>query len=151
MPNEPHEQEQQTTLWKSDDRIVPLKREDQSRGSKPGNAGAGKADRPSRDSDIPPTAPSGGSSVLERLDRITQRAETHPEETFNNLFSLFTHELLWYAFRKLQRDYGNKPYHIELGPDKYPRILEAGKRIRVFATRQATMCSSGEERLSGCG
>ncbi len=92
------------TLRKSDDRIVPLKREDQSRGSKPGNAGAGKAVRPSRDPSAPPTVLSGGSSVLDRLDRITKRAETHPEEAFNNLFSLLTYELLWYAFRKLKRD-----------------------------------------------
>lgn len=37
MPDKPHTQGRQTTLRKSDDRIVPLKREDQSRGSKPGN------------------------------------------------------------------------------------------------------------------
>ncbi len=42
--------------------------------------------------------------MLDRLDRITRRAETHPEEAFNNLFSLFNHELLWHAFRKLKRD-----------------------------------------------
>jgi len=82
------------TWGKSDDRIVPLKREDQSRGSKPGNAGAGKAARPSRDSDDPSPTPSGGSSVLDRLDRITNRAETHPKEAFNNLFSLLNDELL---------------------------------------------------------
>ena len=104
MPNKPHKQGRQTTLRKSDDRIVPLKREDQPRGSKPGNSGAGKAVRPSRDSADAPTTPSGGSSVLDRLDRITKRAETHPEAAFNNLFSLLTYELLWYAFRKLKRD-----------------------------------------------
>ena len=80
---------------KSDDLIVLLKRESQSGGSKPGNSGAGKAVRPSRDSgDTPPTL-SGGHSVFERLDRITKRAETHPEGVFNNLFSLLTYELLW--------------------------------------------------------
>ena len=104
MPNKPHQRERQTTTWKSDDRIVPLKREVPSRGSKPGNAGAGKAVRPSRDSDGSPTTPSGGSSVLDRLDRITKRAEAHPEEVFNNLFSLLSYELLWHAFRKLKRD-----------------------------------------------
>jgi RNA-directed DNA polymerase len=104
MPNKPHKQERQTTRWKSDDRIVPLKREVQLRGSKPGNAGAGKAIRPSRDSSDALPTPSGGSLVLDRLDRITERAETHPEEEFNNLFSLLTYELLWYAFRKLKRD-----------------------------------------------
>jgi group II intron reverse transcriptase/maturase len=81
-----------------------LKRENRSRGSKPGNAGAGKAVRPSRDSSDPPPTPSGGTSVLDRLDRITKRAEAHPEEEFNNLFSLLTNELLWYAFRRLKRD-----------------------------------------------
>ncbi|MEZ6099791.1 MAG: group II intron reverse transcriptase/maturase [Pirellulaceae bacterium] len=91
-------------LGKSDDRIVPLKREDQSRVSKPGNAGAGKAVRPSRETDRTSTVLSDGSSMLTRLDRITHRAETHPEESFNNLFSLLTYELLWHAFRKLQRD-----------------------------------------------
>ena len=52
MPDKPHKQERQTTLWKSDDRIGPVKCAGQARGSKPGNAGAGKAVRPSRDSDI---------------------------------------------------------------------------------------------------
>ncbi|WP_146579077.1 reverse transcriptase family protein [Neorhodopirellula pilleata] len=41
--------------------------------------------------------------MLTRLDRITQRAKTHPEEVFNNLFSLLDEELLWYAFRRLKR------------------------------------------------
>ena len=104
MPNKPHKQGRQTTRWKSDDRIVPLKREAQSRGSKPGNAGAGKAVRPSRDSSDAPATPSGGSTVFDRLDRITKRAETHPDEVFNNLFSLLTYELLWDAFWKLKRD-----------------------------------------------
>jgi len=42
--------------------------------------------------------------VLNRLDRITTRAERHPEATFNNVYSLLTYELLWYAFRKLKRN-----------------------------------------------
>ena len=50
--------------------IVPLKRDVQSRGVKPGNAGAGKAAEPSRDSDPTPTALSGGLSVQNRLDHI---------------------------------------------------------------------------------
>ena len=41
--------------------------------------------------------------MLNRLDRISQRAKACPEETFNNLFSLLTEELLWYAFRRLKR------------------------------------------------
>jgi RNA-directed DNA polymerase len=89
---------------KSDGGIVPLKRDDQSRGSKPGNAGAGKAARPSRNPVDTSSAPSGGTPVSDRLDRITQRAETHSEESFNNLFSLLNCELLWYAFRRLKRD-----------------------------------------------
>ena len=89
---------------KSDGGIVPLKREDQSRGSKPGNAGAGKAAKPSRDTSDTSAAPSGGSTVLDRLDRITQRAEAQPEERFNNLFSLLNYELLGHAFRRLKRD-----------------------------------------------
>ena len=104
MSNKLKKQERQTTLRDSDDRIVPLKLAGQASGSKPGNSGAGKAVRPSRDSTDTPPIPSGGSSVLDRLDRITKRAETHPEEVFNNLFSLLTYELLWYAFRKLDRD-----------------------------------------------
>jgi group II intron reverse transcriptase/maturase len=42
--------------------------------------------------------------MLNRLDRITTRAEQHPRRSFNNLYSLLTYELLWHAFRKLQRD-----------------------------------------------
>jgi hypothetical protein len=70
---------------------------------KPGNAGAGKAARPSRDTDRTSTVLSDGESVLTRLDRITQRAEMYAEECFNNLFSLLNYELLWHAFRKLKR------------------------------------------------
>ncbi|MCA9171386.1 MAG: group II intron reverse transcriptase/maturase, partial [Planctomycetales bacterium] len=90
--------------WKSDDGIVPLKLEDQSSGSKPGNAGAGKAVRPTRDPDRTSTVLGDGDSVLTRLDRITKRAERDHAATFNNLYSLLTRELLWYAFRKLKRD-----------------------------------------------
>jgi RNA-directed DNA polymerase len=41
--------------------------------------------------------------VLDRLDRITSKAKTHPQEAFNNVFTLLTVELLWYAFRRLKR------------------------------------------------
>jgi group II intron reverse transcriptase/maturase len=71
---------------------------------KPGNAGVGKDARPSRETDRTSTVLSDGSSVLTRLDRITQRADRYPEERFNNLFSLLNCELLWHAFRKLKRD-----------------------------------------------
>jgi len=91
------------TLRESDGYIVPPKLEDQSSGQKPGNAGVGKAARPSRDSDRTSPVRSGGPSVITRLDRITQRAKSHPTEVFNNLFSLLTIELLWHAFRRLKR------------------------------------------------
>jgi len=70
------------TPRESDDRIVPLKPEVQSGGVKPGNAGAGKAVGPSRDSELTPAVPSDGTSVPAGLDRITQRAESQPEEVF---------------------------------------------------------------------
>ena len=104
MPTEPQRQERQTTLWESDGRIVPLSLEDQSSESKPGNAGAGKAARPTRDSNRTPTVLSDGPAVLNRLDRITTRAEQQPAATFDNLYSLLNYELLWLAFRKLKRD-----------------------------------------------
>jgi hypothetical protein len=42
--------------------------------------------------------------VLNRLDRITTRAEQQPAATFDNLYSLLNYDLLWLAFRKLKRD-----------------------------------------------
>ena len=42
--------------------------------------------------------------MLNRLGRITQRAEQDSTATFNNVYSLMTYELLWLAFRRLQRD-----------------------------------------------
>ena len=103
MPAKLKKQERQRTCRESDRRIVPLKPGTTPGESKPGNAGAGKAARPSRDSDAQPPAPRGRSSVVDRLDRITQRAESTPQEVFNNLFTLLTPELLWYAFRRLKR------------------------------------------------
>ena len=91
------------TLRESDDRIVPQPPEVQSGSEKPGNAGAGKAVGISRGSGDPPLTLSGETTVLDRLSRISQRAKTHPEEVFNNLFSLLNGELLWYAFRRLKR------------------------------------------------
>jgi len=41
--------------------------------------------------------------VITRLDHIHQRAVTHPNAVFNNLFSLLNEELLWHAFRRLKR------------------------------------------------
>jgi len=83
------------TLWESDDRIVPLT---------PGNAGRGKAVRPTRESSRPPATRRSGTPVNDRLDRITTRAESDPAATFNNVYSLLNTELLFYAFRRLKRD-----------------------------------------------
>ena len=91
-------------LRESDSRIVPQKPAGQAGGTKLGNASGGKAAKPSRETVRTPTVPSDGSSVLNRLDRITTRAAQHAEEVFNNLYSLLNYELLWHAFRRLQRD-----------------------------------------------
>jgi group II intron reverse transcriptase/maturase len=58
----------------------------------------------SREQVVPPTALSGESLVLSRLERITNRAEQHPEEAFNNLFTLLNVELLRTAFDRLERN-----------------------------------------------
>jgi RNA-directed DNA polymerase len=104
MPTEPQRRERQTTFWESDGCIVPLQPADQAGESKAGNAAAGKASKLTRDADQAPTALRDGLSVLTRLDRITTRAEGDRAATFNNLYSLLNYELLWLAFRKLQRD-----------------------------------------------
>lgn len=104
MPHEPQRRERQMTLWESDGRIVPLKPVVQTGGSKRGNARAGKAAKLTRDSVRPLTALSGGSPVLARLNRITDRAERDASVTFNNLYTLLTVELLQQAFRQLKRD-----------------------------------------------
>ncbi len=103
MPDKLNKQGRQTTVRESDCCIVPLKLEFQSGGTKPGNTGRGKAARRSRDSDRSPSVHRDGTAVLTRLDRIIQRAKSHPQEVFNNLFSLLNHELLWHAFRRLKR------------------------------------------------
>ena len=79
----------------SDDRIVP---------SIAGNAEGGKAVRPSRDSSLAPNTRSGELAVISRLNRITSRAEQHPEEAFNNLFTLITYDLLEMSFERLERN-----------------------------------------------
>ena len=77
-----------------------LKSGDQPDGMKLSNIGAGKAARraPSvslvADPDRTPAARSDGASVLTRLDRTHQRAKSHPEEVFNNLFSVLNYQLL---------------------------------------------------------
>ena len=42
--------------------------------------------------------------MISRLDRITSRAEQHPEEAFNNLFTLITYDLLEMSFERLERN-----------------------------------------------
>ena len=90
------------------------------------NAGAGKAVGISRDSDAPPPSLSGGTPVQDRLDRITQKAESHPGEVFNNLFSLLNYELLWYAFRRLKR--GKSPGVDGVTIEDYEEDLQAKLR-----------------------
>lgn len=86
------------THRESDDRIVPLPLENQSSESKSGNSDAGKAIKISRDRDRAPSVLSDGSTVITRLDRISQRTSSQRDAVFNNLFSLITEELLWEAW-----------------------------------------------------
>jgi len=95
MPAKRNKQQRQMTLWESDDCVVP---------TTPGNAGRGKAVKPTRDSNRTPTAPRSRAPVHQRLDRITKRAESEPAATFSNVFTLLSTELLYYAFRRLKTD-----------------------------------------------
>lgn len=104
MPAEPQRRERQMALWDSDGRIVPLKREAQSRRSKPGNAGAGKAAKLTRGPARASAVHRDGRSVLTRLNLITYRAEHDAAATFDNLYTLLNYELLESAFWKLKRD-----------------------------------------------
>ncbi|TWU50627.1 Group II intron-encoded protein LtrA [Rubripirellula tenax] len=114
------------TLRESDDPVVPQQPDCQSGSDKPSNVGAGKRVEISRDSDRTPTVLSDGNSVLTRLDRISQRAKTHPGADFNNLFSLLDYELLWYAFRRLKR--GKTPGVDNVTIEDYEEGLEANLR-----------------------
>ena len=139
MPDKPNTQGRQMTFRESDGRIVPTKPDRQSGGPKPGNAGVGKAARPSRDSDRAPPVLSDGPSVLTRLDRIHQRAESHPEEVFNNLFSLLNYQLLWHAFRRLKR--GKTPGIDRVTVEAYEEtwismILRMGSDANDHATKR---------------
>ena len=107
----------------SDDRIVTQTSGIQPEETKPGNTGGEKAVGPLRDSDRTPPGLSDGSSVLQRLDRIHQRAGTHPDEVFNNLYSLLNHQLLWHAFRRLKR--GKAPGVDNVTLEDYEEELEA--------------------------
>lgn len=88
---------------KSDSRIVPQKRTVQVRETKLGNASEGKATKLSREKDRTRPLHSDGIDVTKRLDRISDRAKSHREESFNNLFSLLDVDLLRQAFQKLER------------------------------------------------
>ena len=88
---------------KSDSRIVPQKRTEPVCGTKLGNASEGKATKLSRETDRTRPLHSDGNDVLKRLDRISERAKSQREESFNNLFSLLDVDLLRQAFRKLER------------------------------------------------
>jgi group II intron reverse transcriptase/maturase len=56
------------------------------------------------------------------LDRITTRAESHPGEAFNNVFTLLTVELLWYAFRRLKRGKASGVDHVTV--EEYEEKLQ---------------------------
>ena len=100
--------------WESDDPIVPLN---------PGNAGRGKGVTPTRESSRPSTTLSGGTSVYDRLDRITKRAQSDASASFNNVFTLLTSELLFYAFGRLKR--GKAPGIDEVTVEDYEQNLQA--------------------------
>ena len=111
------------TLRESDDRVVPMHSEGQSENDKPGNTGEGKAVGISRDPDLAPPVLSDGNSVITRLDRTSQRAKADPEAVFNNLFSMLTYELLWFAFRRLKR--GKTPGVDNVTLEDYEQDLKA--------------------------
>jgi len=70
------------TERESEQRILPLKLAVQASESKPGNAGAGKALSPTRDSHDPSTIRSDGASVHDRLSYIHERAQQQPAADF---------------------------------------------------------------------
>jgi group II intron reverse transcriptase/maturase len=114
------------TLRESDDPVVPQQPERQSGSEMPSNIGAGKRVGISRDPDRAPAVLSDGTTVLTRLDRISQRAKADPEEVFNNLFSVLNYELLWYAFRRLKR--GKTPGVDNVTVEDYEEDLRANLR-----------------------
>lgn len=103
MPNKLKKQERQTMLWESEDCIVPMTSAAQADGTKLGNTSEGKAVRPIRVSNQAPAIHSDGSPLLNRLERITKRAEADKAAQFNNLYSALTYELLYEAFCRLKR------------------------------------------------
>ena len=103
MHHQSEEERPANDLGKSDSRIVPQKRTLQVRETKLGNASEGKATKLSREKDRTRPLHSDGIDVIKRLDRISDRAKSHREESFNNLFSLLGVDLLRQAFHKLER------------------------------------------------
>ena len=138
MPEKLKRRRRQRALRESDRRILPRKPEVQSGRTKPSNVGAGKATRPSRDPDSEPPAHRGRHSVLDRQDRITSRAKSHPTEAFNNVFTLLTAELLWYAFRRLKRGKASGVDHVTVV--EYEEKLQA-KQL----TYQKTLLAQAEK------
>jgi RNA-directed DNA polymerase len=88
-----------------------------------GNAEGGKAVRPSRDLSLTPNTRSGELAVISRLNRITNRVEQHPEEAFNNLFTLITYDLLEMSIERLERN--KAPGMDDLTLDDYEVNLKA--------------------------
>jgi group II intron reverse transcriptase/maturase len=98
---------------------------------KPGNAGGGKAVGPPWRAEGTPTAHRGGDPVELRLARIRQRARTHREERFNNLYSHLDGELLLWAYEQLE---SGKAAGVDgVSVEEYGRDLEA--RLRSLLER----------------
>ena len=123
MPNKLKTQEGQTVCWESDNLIVPQQLEDDSSDTKPGNSGEGKEVKLTR---VPKQARSKrrvGTSVITRLDRITERASRDRAATFDNLYTLLNVQLLHCAFRQLKR--GKAPGADGITVDQYVENLDA--------------------------
>lgn len=103
MPNKLKKQERQMTFWESEDCIVPKKSAVQAEETKPSNVGGGKAVPLTRVANQAKAVHSDGTPLLNRLERITQRAESDRALAFNNLFSALNYELLYQAFCRLKR------------------------------------------------
>jgi RNA-directed DNA polymerase len=103
MPNKPKQRERQIAFWESDDRIVPKRRDSQSRQTKLGNASGGKAVKLTRSSDRAVSVHRDGEPLLTRLECITIEATRDEATRFNNLFSLLNYELLYEAYCQLKR------------------------------------------------
>ena len=104
---------QANDLRESDDRIVPVIS---------GNAEGGKAVKLSRESSSTLFTLSGEVAVIKRLERISQRAESHTEERFNNLLTLITLDFLHMAFSRLKK--GKSPGVDGQTMDDYEANLE---------------------------